>query len=97
MAETKKKSTKAVDNKTTKKVDPLLKELLESGAHFGQRVDRWNPKMKPYIYGVRGGVHIIDLTITHGQLLAAEKFVEETTKMGGKVLGGMVCRRCEKS
>ena len=86
MAETKKKSTKAVDNKTTKKVDPLLKELLESGAHFGQRVDRWNPKMKPYIYGVRGGVHIIDLTITHGQLLAAEKFVEETTKMGGKVL-----------
>ncbi len=86
MAEAKKTATKAAEKKTTTKVDPLLKELLESGAHFGQRVDRWNPKMKPYIYGVRGGVHIIDLTITHDQLLAAEKFIENTTKNGGKVL-----------
>jgi small subunit ribosomal protein S2 len=85
MAEAKKTATKAA-SKTTKKVDPLLKELLEAGAHFGQRVDRWNPKMRPYIYGVRGGVHIIDLTQTHDQLLDAEKFVEEATKNGGKVL-----------
>lgn len=83
MAEAKKSATKPVAKKA---VDPLLKELLESGAHFGQRVDRWNPKMKPYIYGARGGVHIIDLTKTHEQLLAAEKFVENTTKTGGKIL-----------
>ena len=85
MAEAKKTATKAA-TKSTKKVDPLLKELLEAGAHFGQRADRWNPKMKPYIYGVRGGVHIIDLTQTHDQLLTAEKFVEDTTKNGGKIL-----------
>ena len=85
MAEAKKTATKAAA-KSTKKVDPLLKELLEAGAHFGQRADRWNPKMRPYIYGVRGGVHIIDLTQTHDQLLNAEKFVEDVTKNGGKVL-----------
>ena len=85
MAEAKKTATKA-SAKTTKKLEPLLKELLEAGAHFGQRADRWNPKMRPYIYGVRGGVHIIDLTQTHDQLLTAEKFVEDTTKNGGKIL-----------
>lgn len=71
---------------TAKAVDPVLKQLLESGAHFGHRKDRWNPKMKPYIYGVRGGVHIIDLTKSLGQLMDAEKFVESTTKNGGKIL-----------
>lgn len=71
---------------TVKAIDPLLKELLEAGAHFGQRTDRWNPKMKQYIYGARGGVHIIDLTQTHQQLLDAEKFIENTTKTGGEVL-----------
>lgn len=92
MAEAKKKSvdsspkTEEKKKTTSKGVDPLLKQLLEAGAHFGQRVDRWNPKMKPYIYGARGGVHIIDLTQTHEQLLAAEKFIEQTTKTGGSVL-----------
>ena len=71
---------------TAKAVDPVLKQLLESGAHFGHRKDRWNPKMKPYIYGVRGGVHIIDLTKSLDQLMDAEKFVENTTKNGGKIL-----------
>lgn len=70
----------------TKSIDPLLKQLLESGAHFGHRQDRWNPKMKTYIYGVRGGVHIIDLTQSVEQLKDAKKFVEETTKKGGSVL-----------
>lgn len=79
-------ATESTKQATTKTVDPLLKQLLEAGAHFGQRVARWNPKMKPYIYGARGGVHIIDLTKTHDQLLTAEKFVEATTKMGGTVL-----------
>ena len=79
-------ATESTKQTTAKTVDPLLKQLLEAGAHFGQRVARWNPKMKPYIYGARGGVHIIDLTKTHDQLLTAEKFVEATTKMGGTVL-----------
>ncbi|MEI6581553.1 MAG: 30S ribosomal protein S2 [bacterium] len=81
-----KEATESTKQATTKTVDPLLKQLLEAGAHFGQRVARWNPKMKPYIYGARGGVHIIDLTKTHEQLLTAEKFIEATTKMGGTVL-----------
>ncbi len=79
-------ATESTKQATAKTVDPLLKQLLEAGAHFGQRVARWNPKMKPYIYGARGGVHIIDLTKTHDQLLTAEKFVEAATKMGGTVL-----------
>lgn len=71
---------------TKTKIDPRLKQLLEAGAHFGHRSARWNPKMSPYIYGVRGGVHIIDLTQTAPQLLAAEKFAYEVTKLGGQVL-----------
>lgn len=80
------KEAEAKTKTTTKAVDPVLKQLLESGAHFGHRKDRWNPKMKQYIYGVRGGVHIIDLTKSLNQLLEAEKFIEEATKKGGKVL-----------
>lgn len=88
MAEAKKAVVKkpAATKTSTKTVDPVLKTLLESGAHFGHRVERWNPKMKPYIYGARGGVYIIDLTQTFDQLKAAEKFVEETTKKGGSIL-----------
>jgi small subunit ribosomal protein S2 len=63
-----------------------LKELLEAGAHFGHQTRRWNPKMKRYIYGARGGVHIIDLVQTGPMLDAAVKFVHTTTAEGGKVL-----------
>ncbi len=80
-----KPSAKAVTT-NAKPTDQLLKQLLESGAHFGHNKSRWNPKMKPYIYGSRGGIHIIDLTKTHQQLLAAIKFTEATAKMGGQVL-----------
>ena len=41
-----------------------MKELLESGVHFGHQTRRWNPKMKPYIFGARNGIHIIDLQKT---------------------------------
>lgn len=84
---TDKKSVKTTTKSTAKtKVDPILKQLLEAGAHFGQRTDRWNPKMKPYIFGVRSGVHIIDLTITATQLEAAEKAAYEICKQGGQIL-----------
>ncbi len=63
-----------------------LKELLEAGAHFGHQTRRWNPKMKPFIYGARGGVHIIDLTKTAPLLEAAIKFAGEATANGGTVL-----------
>lgn len=70
----------------TNKIDPILRELLEAGAHFGHQTARWNPKMGSYIYTARGGVHIMDLTQTAKQLTAAEKFAESTTKEGGLVL-----------
>jgi small subunit ribosomal protein S2 len=63
-----------------------LKELLESGAHFGHQTRRWNPKMGNYIFGVRGGIHIIDLTKTSTQLEEALKFAEKTTANGGQIL-----------
>ncbi|MEX0596764.1 MAG: 30S ribosomal protein S2, partial [Candidatus Paceibacterota bacterium] len=45
-------------------VEVTLESLLASGAHFGHKVDRWNPKMLPYIYGKKGDVHVINLDIT---------------------------------
>lgn len=63
-----------------------LKELLESGAHFGHQTRRWNPKMGQYIYGARGGIHIIDLTKTADQLQKATQFVEQVTATGGLIL-----------
>ena len=66
--------------------DVSLKELLESGAHFGHQTRRWNPKMKPFIFGARGGVHIIDLTQTAPRLKEAADFARSVTTRGGKVL-----------
>jgi small subunit ribosomal protein S2 len=66
--------------------DVSLKELLEAGAHFGHQTRRWNPKMQQYIYGARGGVHIIDLTKTSVLLKEATDFARETAAAGGKVL-----------
>jgi small subunit ribosomal protein S2 len=63
-----------------------MKDLLEAGVHFGHRTRRWNPKMKPYIFTERNGIHIIDLqqTITH--LNRAYEIVKETVASGGIVL-----------
>jgi len=66
--------------------DNRLKELLEAGAHFGHQTRRWNPKMKPFIYGARGGVHIIDLTKTEPMLAEAVDFVRKTASHGGKIM-----------
>src|SRR5476649_809657 len=63
-----------------------VKELLESGVHFGHQTKRWNPKMKPFIFDARNGIHIIDLSKTLGQLEAACDFLSETVRKGGKVL-----------
>ena len=63
-----------------------IKELLESGVHFGHQTRRWNPKMKPFIFDARNGIHIIDLGKTVVQLEAACDFLSETVRKGGKVL-----------
>ena len=63
-----------------------MKQLLESGVHFGHRTRRWNPKMKPFIYGVRNGIHIIDLQKTLRHANEAYVFMRELAAAGGRVL-----------
>ena len=63
-----------------------LKELLETGAHFGHQARRWHPKMAPYIYDKRGGVHIFDLIKTADQLKRACQFVYEIGKSGKTIV-----------
>ena len=63
-----------------------MQQLIEAGAHFGHQTHRWNPRMKPYIFGARNGVHIIDLSQTVPLFARALDFVTATTRAGGKVL-----------
>ena len=63
-----------------------VKELLEAGVHFGHQTKRWNPKMKPFIFDARNGIHIIDLSKTEAQLQAALNFLAVTARKGGKIL-----------
>ena len=59
-----------------------MRQLLEAGVHFGHQTRRWNPKMKPYIFAERNGIHIIDLAQTVGRLEDALAFVTETVASG---------------
>jgi small subunit ribosomal protein S2 len=63
-----------------------MRQLLESGAHFGHQSHRWNPKMEPYIYGARNSIHIIDLAQTVPLLHQALKIVSDSVAKGGRVL-----------
>ena len=63
-----------------------MKSLLEAGSHFGHQTNRWNPKMKPYIFTARNGIHILDLQKTIVGLTAAYHYVVETVAAGGKIL-----------
>jgi small subunit ribosomal protein S2 len=63
-----------------------IKELLDAGVHFGHQTKRWNPKMKPFIFDARNGIHIIDLSKTLSQLDAACNFLSSTISKGGKAL-----------
>ena len=63
-----------------------IKELLESGVHFGHQTKRWNPKMKPFIFDARNGIHIINLSKTVEQLEAACNFLSTTVRKGGKIV-----------
>lgn len=63
-----------------------MKQLLEAGVHFGHQTRRWNPKMAPYIYGARNGIHIIDLRKTLEQIELAHDMIRDTVADGGVVL-----------
>ncbi len=63
-----------------------MQHLIEAGAHFGHQTHRWNPKMKPYLFGERNGVHIIDLSQTVPLFARALEFVAQAAANGGKVL-----------
>ena len=63
-----------------------MQQLIEAGAHFGHQTHRWNPRMKPYIFGARNGIHILDLSQTVPLFARALDFVDATVRAGGKVL-----------
>ena len=63
-----------------------MRQLLEAGVHFGHQTRRWNPKMRPFIFAERNGIHIIDLAQTVQRLDVALEFVRETTARGDQIL-----------
>src|SRR5438094_910678 len=63
-----------------------MRQLLEAGVHFGHHTRRWNPKMSPYIFGVRNGIHIIDLEQTVPLLRQGIEAIREVVAGGGRVL-----------
>jgi small subunit ribosomal protein S2 len=65
---------------------PLVREMLEAGIHFGHHCSRWNPKMKPYIYGKRNAIHIIDIRETLRGLLYGQQFISRVVAGGADVL-----------
>ena len=76
--------------------DFSLRQLLEAGVHFGHQTQRWNPRMAPYIYGERNGIHIIDLTQTVELLDQALNVVRETVAKGGRILFVGTKRQAQK-
>ncbi len=63
-----------------------MKQLLEAGVHFGHQTSRWNPKMKPYIFGARNGIYIIDLQQTVKMFRACYDFARDVSAQGGSIL-----------
>ena len=63
-----------------------IRELLEAGVHFGHQTRRWNPKMRRFIFGERGGIHIIDLQQTERLLASAQEFAANVAGRGGTIL-----------
>jgi small subunit ribosomal protein S2 len=63
-----------------------VRELFEAGVHFGHQTKRWNPKMRPFIYGARSGIHIVDLDQTARLFKRAFDFLSDTVSRGGSVL-----------
>jgi small subunit ribosomal protein S2 len=64
----------------------VVKDILEAGVHFGHKASRWNPKMRPYIYGRRNKIHIIDLKETVRGLVRSQKYLQKVAAQGSLVL-----------
>src|SRR3989338_5641355 len=69
----------------------IVEGLLESGVHFGHSVNKWNPKMEPYIYTAKQGVHILDLDQTQKLLKEAGEYLYDTALKGGQIV--FVCTK----
>jgi small subunit ribosomal protein S2 len=76
--------------------DFSMRQLLEAGVHFGHQTQRWNPRMAPYIYGDRNGIHIVDLTQTVPMLDTALKVIRDTVAKGGRILFVGTKRQAQK-
>src|SRR5690242_6937289 len=63
-----------------------MKQLLEAGVHFGHQTRRWNPKMRPFIFTARNGIHVLDLAQTVSRLNEAYAFVRDTVANGDSIL-----------
>lgn len=67
-------------------MNELVQQLVDAGVHFGHRASRWNPKMRPYIYGRKDQIHVIDIRETVRGLLRAKKYIQQTVAEGSLVL-----------
>ena len=76
--------------------DFSMRQLLDAGVHFGHQSHRWNPKMKPYLFGVRNGIHIIDLQQTFPLINSALKVIRDIAAGGGRVLFVGTKRQAQK-
>ncbi|MCB1368414.1 MAG: 30S ribosomal protein S2 [Rhodobacteraceae bacterium] len=74
-----------------------LRQLLEAGVHYGHQTHRWNPRMGPYIYGSRNGIHIMDLTQTVPMLDQALQAIRDTVAKGGRILFVATKRQAQKA
>ncbi|ANB34906.1 30S ribosomal protein S2 [Rhodovulum sulfidophilum] len=77
--------------------DFSMRQLLEAGVHFGHQTQRWNPRMAPFIYGDRNGIHIVDLTQTVPMLDQALNVIRDTVARGGRILFVGTKRQAQKS
>ena len=73
-----------------------MRQLLDAGIHFGHQSHRWNPKMEPYLFGIRNGIHIIDLQQTVPLLHNALVFLHEIANNNGKILFVATKRQAQK-
>ena len=67
-------------------IEPIVKDLLEAGVHFGHQTHRWNPKMRRYIYGQKNGIYILDLEKTAESLQTAREYLRRIASEGGPIL-----------
>lgn len=83
---TKSTTARQTKSKTTSHEVAQIKDLLEAGVHFGHQTRRWNPRMRPFIFTAKNGVHIIDLTQTAEYLERAAQFVKKVAADGGQIM-----------